>query len=70
MFNQTPAPEKPGARRTPIPLWRSAGAFLAILYALFGSASEVAESHTLTSKSRALCWRGSAPAKRWCAGCC
>jgi hypothetical protein len=64
MSNQTPAPEKLGARRAPIALWRSAGAFLATLYALFGSASEVAESHTLTSKARALmlAWLGAGEA--------
>jgi hypothetical protein len=47
----TPAPD---TRTAPLPLWRSAGAFITTLFNLFGAPQDIAADHTLTAKTHAL----------------
>jgi hypothetical protein len=44
----------PNTRTAPLPLWRSAGAFITTLFNLFGAPQDIAADHTLTAKTHAL----------------
>ncbi|WP_158766269.1 hypothetical protein [Terricaulis silvestris] len=44
----------PDTRTAPLPLWRSAGAFITTLFNLFGAPQDLAADHTLTTKTHAL----------------